>query len=102
MNPLFAQRNIPGASGVGGGSCIFLLMELIVAVTQKFFSGPFHTDVAILPPGFSTRTISLAAISISGKNIKPKRQLIASKVLSANGISLTSHAFVSKFFIPRL
>ena len=87
-----AQRNIPGEPGGGVGNSMFRFMVPIAAVTQKFFSGPFQTEVAILPPGFKTRCISLAARSISGKNIKPNRQLMASKVLSAKGNSQTSQA----------
>lgn len=49
---------------------------------------------------FRTLNISLAAKSISGKNINPKRQLIASNVLPTNGSSETSQAIVSTFFIP--
>src|SRR5438874_28200 len=76
IKPDAAQRNIPGAPGTGGGISTFLLITLTIAVNQKFFSATFHTDTAILPPGFNTRTISFAAIIISGKNMKPKRQLI--------------------------
>lgn len=37
--------------GGGVGASKLLLMVLIMAVTQKFFSGTFHTDAAILPAG---------------------------------------------------
>ena len=85
MSPGCAQRNIPGAPGGGGGSSTFLPIAPIIAVIQKLLAGPAHTDVANRPPGLSTRTISLAAFSISGKNMNPMRQLTASKVALGNG-----------------
>ncbi|MNR42424.1 hypothetical protein D3C85_1609370 [compost metagenome] len=70
------------------------------AVIQKFFSGILHTEVATLPPGLSTRAISLAANCMSGKNMKPNRQLMMSNVLFSKGSSLTSQTRVSMFLIP--
>ncbi|MNY20180.1 hypothetical protein D3C86_1536500 [compost metagenome] len=78
---------------------MFLLITPMIAVTQKFFSGMSHTAVATLPPGFKTLAISLAANCMSGKNMKPNRQLMASKESSANGRLLTSQTRVSIFGI---
>ena len=71
-------------------------MMPMLAVTQKFWSGPAHTAVEMRPPGRSTRAISLAASCISGKNMKPNRQLMASKLASGKGNSQTSASWVSE------
>src|ERR1043165_2847523 len=98
--PRSAQRYKPGApaGGFGSSRCLFTTLKVVVA--HKFLSGENQTVVAKRPPGFSTRKISFVANSISGKNIYPKRQLMASNVLSAKGSTETSHTLVSTLVNP--
>ena len=46
----------------------FIIVPM-VAVTQKFFSGIFQTEIAILPEGFNTRLISFAAKTRDGGEV---------------------------------
>src|SRR6476620_6087178 len=83
--PSGAQRKGPGLPGTGGFSCSIRIITSMELEIHGFFSGAFHTAAAIVPPGFSTRIISANDCSMSGKNIKLKRQVTASNELSSKG-----------------
>src|SRR5688572_6271641 len=96
MNPGAEHLNNPGPSGCEGFSSNFEIIVSMDFEIHVFFSGTFHTAAEILPPGFSTLYISFNADCISGKNMKPQRQLIPSNKLSSKGRDETSQYTVSK------
>src|SRR6185369_14321982 len=100
MKPGGAQRNIPGAPAAGRVNCNREIIVSCDVAFQKFFSRTFQTEAAMRPPGFRTRIISFNASWISGKNINPNRQLIASNESFSKGKAETSQHTVSKFLIP--
>jgi hypothetical protein len=63
--------------------------------------GSAHTAAEIRPPGRSTRSNSVMAPAMSGKNMKPNRQVIVSNEASPKGRSSTSHSRVSTLVSPR-
>src|SRR4026207_1278257 len=84
-SPGLARRKIPGAVGPGGGRTNTWFLAAIAGPIRGFRSGDVQPMTANHRFGFNTRAISVEALGTSGRNIKQKRLMTASKDAVSNG-----------------
>ena len=65
----------------GKSACLSAVETRMVA--QGFLTGVENTMVQAIPPGFSAWNIARNPLPGSGKNIRPSRQIAASKLASS-------------------